>query len=315
MKEAQLIQGYLDGTLAADEEAELGTWLRDDPQNAIAFADAARLHDRLHDVICAKAAADERLPDPLPERAARRHAPRRRWRIGVVGGLTGLAAAALLVVWLWTPRQIDAAMELSRLIDQSSAIGDRTYRIHNLDSNPETYDDKKPPIDGAELYVRTPDQYVLVRRFPDGRRLFTGSDGERSWVVPPDGAVHVSADPMRFRGPLPGNQHGIPFLDLRSDLVQLRESYTLTLLPQQSNGWRGLLAEKRSTAFRGPRRVEIRYDAQNGVIHQMIFAGLPRARGGPDSVSVALLNQQNLSADFFQHQAHHAPDRAVIEEE
>ena len=62
------------------------------------------------------------------------------------------------------------------------------------------------------LYVRNPDSYVLVRRFPDGRPFITGSDGERGWSVRPDGAVRVSGDPLRFRGPLPGNQYGIDYM-------------------------------------------------------------------------------------------------------
>jgi hypothetical protein len=127
--------------------------------------------------------------------------------------------------------------------------------------------------------------------------------------------VRVSGDPLRFRGPVPGHQHGIPFADLRSDLVQLRDAYVVTRLGSDEAGKRGLLAIKKSTEYRGPNRVELWYDAATGVIHRMMFAGMPKARGGPDSVAVELLEQRELGNEFFRHQAHHAADRRVIEED
>jgi len=80
-------------------------------------------------------------------------------------------------------------------------------------------------------------------------------------------------------------------------------------------GNRGLLAVKKSAEYRGPNRVELWYDPATGVIHRMVFAGMPKARGGPDSVAVELLEQRDLGGDFFRHQTHHAADRRVIEED
>ncbi len=143
----------------------------------------------------------------------------------------------------------------------------------------------------------------------------TGYDGERNWAAPPDGAVRLSRDPLRFRWALPGHQHGIPFVDLRSDLVQLRDAYVVSRLDTDANGHRGLRAEKKSREYRGPNRVEVWYDGNTGVIHRMVFEGLPQARGGPRSVSVELLEQRELSADYFRHETHHAPGRRVVEED
>ncbi len=58
-----------------------------------------------------------------------------------------------------------------------------------------------------------------------------------------------------------------------------------------------------------------RYDPATGVIHRMVFVGLPKARGGPDSVAVELLERRELGGDFVRHQAHHAADRRAIEED
>jgi hypothetical protein len=304
--------------LTDEQEGELNAWVKAAPENATAFADMVRFHDRLHNVIRAEttsATPGEPTAIPAPARDDR---PRQYWRRGaLVSGLVAVVAVMFVAVWSSNPPQASAATELDRLIDRATDAGDRSYVIRNLDARPEQPEERRPPIDGATLHVRRPDQYVLVRKFPDGRPFVTGSDGEKSWSVPPAGAgaVRVSGDPLRFRGPVPGHQHGIPFADLRSDLVQLRDAYIVTPLGSDAAGKRGLLAIKKSVEYRGPNRVELWYDPATGVIHRMVFAGMPKARGGPDSVSVELLEQRDLGGDFFRHQTHHAADRRVIEED
>jgi osmoprotectant transport system ATP-binding protein len=44
-----LVSGYLDGLLTEADEAELNFWIKASPENAVAFAEMVRLHDRLHD--------------------------------------------------------------------------------------------------------------------------------------------------------------------------------------------------------------------------------------------------------------------------
>jgi hypothetical protein len=306
----ELISGYLDGTLTADEEAALNVWVKAAPENARAFAAAVVLHDRLRDAVRVASAAQPVPAEPGPGRA--KGAVRAR----LLGAAAALVAAVLAVVWWASPAPLSAASELDRLIDAPAATTDRTYRIRNLDAEPEQPDDRRPPIDGATLHARGPDRYVLVRAFPDGRPFVTGSDGERSWSVPPDDrAVRVSSDPLRFRGPVPGHQHGLPFVDLHSDLVQLRVAYSVARLPPDAAGLRGLRAEKKSPEFRGARRVDLWYEPRTGVIHRMVFDGMPQARGGPHSVSVELVEQRELDPQFFRHESHHAPNRKVIEED
>ena len=314
----QLVNGYLDGVLTEEQEGELNAWVKAAPENAAALADMVRFHDRLRSVIRAvttTSTTDGRVTNHSSTRAG---GPRRSWRrVALVGGLVAVAATVFVVVWMSNPPQASAATELNRLIDKATDAGDRAYVIRNLDAQPEQAEERRPPIDGAKLYVRWPDKYVLVRKFPDGRPFVTGSDGEKSWSVPPAGAgaVRVSGDPLRFRGPVPGHQHGIPFADLRSDLVQLRDAYVVTPLGSDTAAKRGLLAIKKSVEYRGPNRVELWYDPATGVIHRMVFDGMPKARGGPDSVAVELLDRRELGDDFFRHQSHHAADRRVIEED
>lgn len=307
----ELIHAHLDGTLDPVGEGALGAWLAN-PDNARAFAAVALLHDRLRSVLVVAPGA----APPAPAEPASPARPRLRSRLApvVVAGSLVAAVAVTLAVWLLAPAPVTAAAELERLIEAADT-GDRVYRITGLDPNPLPIEPRQAPIDGATLYVRAPDRYVLVRRFPDGREYPTGFDGERNWAALPDGAVRLSRDPLRFRWALPGHQHGIPFADLRSDLVQLRDAYTVTPLAADAAGRRGLLAVKKSREYRGPNQVELWYDGRTGVIHRMVFEGLPKARGGPDSVSVDLLEQRDLGPDFFKHESHHGPNRRVVEED
>jgi hypothetical protein len=316
-KPQDLIHGYLDATLSADEENELNAWVKAAPENSATFAAMIRFHDHLRNVVRTGAMFPESpTASPLNVVTPSSRPARRRWtRFGVIGGGVTIAAGLLIAVWLSNTATVSAATELEHLIEKTATTGDRTYRIRNLDPNPAPMEPKQPPLDGAVLSIRPPEQYVLVRRFPDGRPYVTGFDGESNWDVPPTAPVRVSRDPLRFRWPLPGHQHGIPFADLRSDLVQLRDAYQLSSLGLDPNGHRGLLAVKKSPEHRGPKRVELWYDPTSGVIHRMVFTGMPKARGGPDSVAVELVDQRELGDGFFKHTSHHAADRRVIEED
>ncbi len=305
-----LIDGHLDGNLTPDETALLNDWILADPANALAFGRRVRLHSQLRDLAFQTTLEPENLATP-PQ-------PRRRWRRLPLAG--ALVVVVAMTAWALLLQPATAARELDRLIAANTAEGaatDRTYRIRNLDAIPEAHDPKRPPIDGATLRVRAPDNYVLVRSQPDGSRWITGSDGETGWSVPPDGqgAVRVSRDSMRFRGPVPGHQTGIPFANLPADLAHLRITYDLTLLPGSPEGWKGLLARKRSTWDRGPREVEIRFDSRTGIVHKMTFHGMPKARGGPDSVMVELVGQESLDSAYFHHEFHHAANRKVVFED
>jgi hypothetical protein len=324
-----LIHGYFDGLLSDEQFDELCAWLSRDQEHARRFAQAALLHDRLRNQFCA-AALERDHRQPVPGRL-----PLVRSRWSRVAFAAAAAAAILAVVLIWQEfhggSARAAAAELKRLIQVVDRATDRTYLITALDQGdpepPHAAEQKKrggaqPPIHGALLYTRGPGQYVLVRRFEDGAEFITGSDGQTSWACPPlkdgkKGNVRVSADPLRFRGPIPGQQHDIPFLDIRTNLDQLRDAYELTLLPARSVGdkgeqWSGIRGERRDPATGGPRQVEIWYLPHSGVIQEMRFDGLPRARGGPRSVRVELIDQHDLGPNFFEHTAHHGPERRVL---
>ncbi|MCA9078690.1 MAG: hypothetical protein KDA93_26935, partial [Planctomycetaceae bacterium] len=204
-----------------------------------------------------------------------------------------------LIFWQSVSSPVLAASdELQRIIQASEAALDRTYAVTALgedvdsESLASTVRGAKPSVDGALLHVRGPNQYVLVRYFADGTEFITGSDGTTAWSVPPRGRVRVSSDATRFRGAVPGQQHAIPFIDMRNSLRQLQESYELDLSPGTTpEGWRRMNATRRATATGGPKQVTLWYDVQSGTIHRMLLERLPQARGGPRNVLLELTDE------------------------
>ena len=212
-----------------------------------------------------------------------------------------------------------ASATLEKIIAAAHKVGDRTYSIWVIENYKEVHPSqrKRPEeLDGARLYVRGHDQYVLIQKIINGGQRLTGCDGELAWAMRVDGPVHVSSDLRRFRGGLPGHQNELPFINLNAQLNQLHEKYELELLPEagrevEGRVMAGLLGIKKSRDVGGPKRIEIWADQQTGVIQRMIMDGMPRAKGGPRSLILELISQTELPVDFYSHTSHHEPNRKI----
>lgn len=314
-----LIHGYLDETLAVEQQEELAELIKDNPEHARQFAEFVLLHDRLQAEMLA---GDVLKNQPLV--SVSRSSPERRWVRRVAALSTALCLTLVLGLIFWQSLSspvLAASAELQRIIQASEAALDRTYVVTALDEDvdseslPSTGRGAKPSVDGALLHVRGPNQYILVRYFADGTEFITGSNGTTAWSVPPLGRVRVSSDPTRFRGAVPGQQHAIPFIDMRNSLQQLQESYKLDLSSETTpEGWRRLIGTRKASAAGGPKQVTLWYDVQSGTIHRMLLERLPQARGGPRNVLLELTEERDLGPAYFEHTSHHDTNREVIEE-
>ena len=314
-----LIHAYLDETLTAEQHVELANWIKASPEHARQFSETVLLHDRLR----AEMLAGDMLENQHAVFANRRSSER-MWVRRVVALSSALCLTLVLGLIFWqsvSSPVLAASDELQRIIQASEAALDRTYAVTALgedvdsESLASTVRGAKPSVDGALLHVRGPNQYVLVRYFADGTEFITGSDGTTAWSVPPRGRVRVSSDATRFRGAVPGQQHAIPFIDMRNSLRQLQESYELDLSPGTTpEGWRRMNATRRATATGGPKQVTPWYDVQSGTIHRMLLERLPQARGGPRNVLLELTDERDLGPAYFEHTSHHDTNREVIEE-
>jgi len=328
----QLISGYCDESLTSDEERQLIDWINESQEHAQEFAKALLLHDRLRSEVGAMAATSQMaVPTPASLNSTRWN----RWSRSLTGLVSAAVAAAIAFVVIWkgigeSPASA-AIVELNRIIAASAQSFDRTFRIEVEGGGQEKQSAKrprptergrppKPPMNGAILHIRDGRQFVLVRTEFDGRPFVTGSNGKTSWAVRPDGPVRSSTDLKRFSHDLPGHEHSIPLFNIQEGLEGLLEAYNVTL--QTFEGHRDarssdgdpvqmIIADRKSKSYRGPSRVEIRYALQSGHIQQMRFVDMPYDKEPRLTLTMKLVEEQKLGPDFFDHDAHHAPDRRV----
>ncbi len=177
--------------------------LESDKGSLDCFIENAYLHDRLRGQFQAQSAirivddlADNRVPATVRFPISRR-------RI-LTGG--AIAATALLAFALWKTENSNAlagVSELKRVIAATSPHSIRAYSI-DVESISEPLpskrrriesDDKKPvkpPLDQAILYIRGKQAFVLMRKTRSGEDFITGSDGQSSWAISPDGPVRIT---------------------------------------------------------------------------------------------------------------------------
>ena len=310
-----LMHSMLDGTLDHASSERFAAIIAMDPFRAREFARAAMLHDAIEHELSAA---------PIGRRTARNM----KWmlvprRLAVAALLAITVGAFVFVATRGSPANA-AQGELER-IATAATVEMRTYVIRATvsDSRAHAKDARRdgrtqPSIDDAVLRVGAPGSYVLTRTGDDGASIVTGSNGVRSWSVPGRGPVRVSSDPSRFRGALPGEQHGLPFVDPKDGLDSLMRSYDIVLgKPAEISGHNARLitATRKSNVQRGPKSVEIWYDPVTAVIVRMQLDRLPQAQGGPRAVTLDLVAQSPLDPAFFNHEFHHVADRQVINED
>lgn len=109
----------------------------------------------------------------------------------------------------------------------------------------------------------------------------------------------------------------MPLVNIHDGLERLHLAYDVQLLPLEYSGIAEpatrLLVAVRHRKERGPKRVEISYEVDSGLIRQMRFVEMPY---GPEQLTLrlTLLSESPLDERFFDHESHHAADRRVEEE-
>lgn len=339
-----LINGYLDETLSSAEHAALQDWLKAAPENARQFAAASLLHDRLRaeltslNHIVEDANVDSTLPlatvaKPQLATSSKTLAKASRFRSFRFALMSIATALLLAVAVLWkgfgvTPASA-ATTEINRIIAATTHAPDQTYHIaveetgaissRELSNDaPERQRPPKPPLTDATLHVRAGGQFVLIRQTNDGRSFITGSNGRSSWAIKPDGSVRVSSDLNEFNRDVPGHEHSMPLIHIEDGLGRLLEAYDVRLLPIEPADDAGsgavitnteatrLIVAVKKRQFRGPKRVEISYSVQSGLIQQMRFIEIPY---GPERLTLrmTLQSQQPLGERFFEPTSHAVP--------
>ena len=259
--------------------------------------------------------------------------PHSRRRFAILTSALTVAAAVMVLFVVFGPHQsVSAAMaSLEKVVEAAAKPFDRTYKVRVVDEYPrekrprnlsqEAWDRKTPEqIDGATIHVRGADEYVMTVLLKTGETRTSGCDGQVSWSFRDNGPVHVSTDLNRFRGGIPGNQQDMPFLNIHANLSQLKIGFDVELADEQVTGADGTLlarltCTRKSSDVRGPKQVDVWFDAVDGTVHKMLLDGLPRGRGGPKSVMLELVDQSKMASDFFSHHTHHEPGKRIRHED
>jgi len=310
----ELTLRYLHGVASDAECAELGEMLREDEACRVRFI----RHTGQHAMLCGEAQAGSLASDKvlyfeqLAGASSRRPWPGRTW-------LAVAAVATMLLVTALLLRPSDAMAALEKVTQVAEHALTRCYEVRVLEpgdaSQVPAGRGPYPPashLEGAVLWMKGPGKFALKQQLPNGETRMFGGDQEVSWTMRGTGPVRVSPDPTRFGRATFSAGGEVAFLDVRSQLSQIRSDYYLSWLPDATDGTRRLLASRQRPASGGPKEIELWFDPSEAVLSRMILRQLPKGQGGPRSLELSLLSVDPLPDEYFRHEYHHAPDRPVI---
>ena len=233
---------------------------------------------------------------------------------------TAPAAAALLLIALgivWVVQvspQVTADEAIRNAYAAALSMQDREYAVRVDLARPEL-----GPMAGS-VYLRGETHFCMrfdTRRF--GEAWF-GSNGQEGWVVPGLEAfpVMVTRDLAQLYERLEAFNIQGPFLQITTTIETLREHYDIEL-ETPSHAQPG--APPLFVRVRGTRRadhpfladrIEFLAHPQRGTIQQLTVEWTdPASRSRIRRLTLDLVSEKPLADDWYEHQAHHGPDRPV----
>lgn len=301
------------------EHAELARFLASSPRNRRRFLEHSSLHGMLSRE--AKAGALAENPHVFFINQERGSVPKTNRLVRFWLPAAAVAIVACVAILVFKP--VNAMAALDRVILAMNEARDRSYSIEVIDDGAEagttrTDRGRFPPanhLDGSSLWLRGPGEFVLSQTLPNGETRIIGGDGTQSWSVRGDGPVRVSPDPARFGRAIFQPNGEVAFLDLRTQLDQLKRLYRIEWLDRGSRETWKLRGFRRSHEQGGSREIELWFDPDTGLVQRMVLNHLPRDNGGPRSIAIILRSTEPLAPDFFQHAKHHEPQRTVLQEQ
>lgn len=246
----------------------------------------------------------EAPPDRLSSaksRTRRLHAV--TWRaVSAAAAVIAIAVGAFVVNNSTRP----ALASVTQILTALNQPGDRTYRlsVYPADTEP------KHGLNGATLYLRDGQEYLLVRIDHRGRELFDGYDGHSSWRIRAGVLVEVRKGPGAGGIPMPRSMAEVPFADLQGTLESIQRDYVVerfNLAPLDDGGpqVRHLFARRRSPEAKGPNTIEIWADPQSGTPQRIVFDDAKfQGNAEPRRLTFKLISEAQLPVDWFSHSAH-----------
>lgn len=242
----------------------------------------------------------------------------RRWM--VVPGTTAVILIGLILLpslisrdqaWATVERSLAAEQEpLVRqyevtLTTESGTAGDHPYRF--------------------DLFVRQRSFVIRAPALTGDGLVWMGGDEDERWIVPRFGPVLTGQQGLLGRWTRRRKALATPFLRTGSILQRLQRFYDLEMQPQKTlDGFAegdpsvdcdhvvGIRRDS-AAAIRVPDRIELWADRELGFARRMEMQwSEPADFAGLTSAVVQLAGTPDISPGFFDHEAHHGPDREVV---
>ena len=224
-----------------------------------------------------------------------------------------------------------AMATIDQMISAIEDAGDRTYSIIVRDQKTGRREQEpgrfaaqrrnrpeRAVFDGAKLYLRGRNNYVLYRYTPSGQTVVNGSNGQTNWLIRPRREVLISSNPQAFRIPMPVDLADLLTLDFGETLQRIRERYKIKYLgtvpveQDQHASWAYLHATLQKHRSRGPRVIRIWAHPDTGLLRRIEFADIQlQGDSKPKKLIFDLVDQKQLPDDWFTHSAHHPADVEV----
>jgi len=267
---------------------------------------------------------------PASKKAASSQRPRRYVGPVIRWGTAAMIIISLAVLLMSLPSN-KAMATIDQMIAAIENAGDRTYSIIVRDQKTGRRErgsgrfsaerrnrHERAIFNGATLYLRGRDKFVLYRYTSSGQTVINGSDGQTNWLIRPRRPVLVSNNPEAFRIPMPEDLAGLLTLDFSDTLQQIRESYKIKYLGTvpveqvQEASWAYLHATRHNRRFKGPRVIRIWAHPDTGLLRRIEFADI-RLQDDPEPKKLIfdLRDQKRLADNWFTHTAHHSEDAEV----
>lgn len=228
---------------------------------------------------------------------------RRQWTSAIFSLVTVVIVISILAMW---PHESSATEILKKVVAEVEMPISREYLVE---------------VQGrlqlqAVLWVQGGDRFVI--RMPSlvpaaNPYLWIGCNGKEFWIIPAVGPVLVDRRPdwllqyLHHQMKIP-----LPFLHVSSVTRRLNSRYNPPdLLIDESGIQRVIIDKKSSSPVVLPDRVEI--DAQHHIIRKMELRWTSIQSGEKaNQMSFTLQSSSTISADWFEHAAHHAATRRVV---
>lgn len=171
------------------------------------------------------------------------------------------------------------------------------------------------------LFVRQREFAIRSPALLGSAEVWAGGNDERRWLVPTFGPVLVGPKGL-LKTELPNRRVlETPFMSMETILERTKRFYDLSLKSKVTLRQGSVTIECdhivgeriRSPRFVIPERVEIWADPETGFARQLCLLWADDDESRWKSATAELVATPTLTDDFFEHTAHHDPDRRVIQ--